>query len=97
MRKEWNIGDIVKPSEYTQAAIFCNQEGDRHIETINGQYVVVANPTHEPTIEEQIEALEQQVTARNIRASILGDEFAIAKMRSIEEQIEELRRHLEEE
>lgn len=48
-----------------------------------------------PTIQEQIEALEAQITDRNIRASILGDEFAINKITQIESQIAELRKQLE--
>lgn len=95
MNKEWNIGDKVSISEYTDAAIYCNSKQDRHIEQMNGEYVVVANIPHIPTIEEQIIALEQQVTDRNIRAAILGDEFAINKMTQIEAQIEELRRQME--
>lgn len=95
MNREWNIGDEVRPQDYTEAAIYCNEKGDRHIEKQDGKYIVVANVVPEPTIEDQIKALEQQVTARNIRAGLLGDEYALNKMRDIEAQIEELRRQLE--
>ena len=95
MNKEWNIGDKVSISEYTDAAIYCNSKQDRHIEQIDGEYVVVANIPHVPTIEEQIIALEQQVTDRNVRGAILGDEFAINKLTQIEADIAELRRQLE--
>lgn len=95
MNKEWNIGDEVSPQNYTEAAIYCNDMGDRHIEKQNGKYIVVATVIPEPTIEDKIKALEQQVTARNIRAGLLGDEYALNKMRAIEAQIEELRKQLE--
>ena len=51
---------------------------------------------HNEEIKEQITALENQITDRNIRGAILGDEFALNKMSQIEEQIAELRRQLEE-
>lgn len=95
MNKEWNIGDIVSVSDYTEAAIYCNSIGDRHIECQNGTYVIVENVIPEPTIEDQIKSLEEQITARNIRSAILGDEYAMNKLTRIEEQIEELRRHME--
>lgn len=47
-----------------------------------------------PTIQEQIEALENTITARNIRAAIQGDSFALSKIAEIESQIEELRKQL---
>ena len=51
--------------------------------------------SHEQEIKEQIEALEHQVTDRNVRSAILGDEYAINKITQIESQIAELRRQLE--
>lgn len=45
----------------------------------------------EPTIQEQIEALEAQITNRNLRNAIQGDEYAINKINSIEAEIELLR------
>lgn len=47
-----------------------------------------------PTIQEQIEALENTITARNIRAAIQGDSFALSKIAEIESQIKELRKQL---
>ena len=49
-----------------------------------------------PTILEQIEALEAQITDRNIRSAIIGDEYALNKIAEIEAQIAELRKQLEE-
>lgn len=50
---------------------------------------------HNEEIQEQIDALEEQVTDRNVRGALLGDEFAINKITQIEAQIEELRHQLE--
>lgn len=47
-----------------------------------------------PTIQEQIEALENTITARNIRAAIQGDSFALSKIAEIESQIKELRKKM---
>lgn len=47
-----------------------------------------------PTIQEQIVALENSITARNIRSAIQGDEYALAKIAEVEEQIAELRKDL---
>ena len=52
-------------------------------------------PTHDEIIKQQIQNLEQSITDRNIRNAILGDNFAINKINEIEEQIEELRKQLE--
>lgn len=48
----------------------------------------------EPTVQEQIVALENTITARNIRAAIQGDEYALAKIAEVEAQIAELRKDL---
>lgn len=50
-----------------------------------------------PTVQEQIVALENSITARNIRSAIQGDEYALAKIAEIEAQIAELRKQLPEE
>ena len=47
-----------------------------------------------PTIQEQIIALENTITARNIRNAIQGDKFALNKIAEVETQIEELRKQL---
>ena len=49
----------------------------------------------EPTIQDRILELEGQITARNLRSAIFGDEYAIEKIRTIESEIEELRKQLE--
>lgn len=50
---------------------------------------------HDIDIKEQIEALEAQITDRNLRGAILGDEWALNKVQEIEAQIAELRKQLE--
>ena len=72
---EFEIGQIVDQENYTQAAIACNQAGDRHIEEQDGQYVIVANPApSEPTVEEQVQALETQTgLTRAVRELVLAE------------------------
>lgn len=48
----------------------------------------------EPTIQERIQELENSITKRNLRAALLGDEYALNKIKDIEQQIEELRKQL---
>ena len=45
----------------------------------------------EPTPQEQIQSLEAQITARNIRGALLGDQYAIDKITEIESLIANLR------
>ena len=45
----------------------------------------------EPTPQEQIQSLEAQITARNIRGALLGDQYAIDKITEIENLISNLR------
>ena len=49
---------------------------------------------HRDTILEQIQALEQSITARNMRSAIQGDEYALNKINEVETQIEALRKEL---
>ena len=48
-------------------------------------------PTAEPTIGEQITALEASITPRNLRGAALGDQFAIDKIQAVEDKIKALR------
>ena len=79
--------------EYMETAVWCNNN-NAHIEDKGDYYEVVANKPYEPTIQEQIEILENTITARNIRSAIQGDEFALNKIAKVEAQIEELRKKL---
>lgn len=49
---------------------------------------------HNEAIQAQILELEAQITARNLRGAILGDEYALNMVHGIEEQIEALREEL---
>ena len=80
--------------EYADTAVFCNHN-NAHIEDKGEYYEVVENTPHVPTIQEQIIALENTITARNIRSAIQGDEYALNKIAEVEAQIEELRKQLE--
>ena len=58
----FNIGDKLSKENYTQGAIWCN-ENNAMIEVIDGEYVIVAIP--EPTVE------ELQAEVRAVRNSYL--------------------------
>ena len=45
----------------------------------------------EPTVQEQIRSLEAQITDRNVRCALLGDQYAIDKITEIENLIANLR------
>ena len=70
----FTIGQIVTKENYTQAALWCNQNG-AHIEKQKGQYVIVANaPAPEPTPAEQVAALEIQTgLTRAVRELVLAE------------------------
>ena len=72
---EFEIGQIVDLENYTQAAIACNQTGDRHIEEQDGQYVIVANPAPvESTAEQKVQALEAETgLTRAVRELVLAE------------------------
>lgn len=71
------------------------KETDRPIENFEfadtPEYI--AKKTKEQA-QKQIELLEATITARNLRAALQGDEFALNKIAEVEEQIEELRKQL---
>lgn len=58
----FNIGDKLTKENYTQGALWCNENNAR-IELIDGEYVIVATP--EPTVE------ELQAEVRAVRNSYL--------------------------
>ncbi len=87
----FEIGQIVNKGNYTQAALACNEAADRHIEERDGQYMIVANePEPEPTIAEQVAALEMQTgLTRAVRELVLAEnsgasEYVKAQAREIE-------------
>lgn len=71
---EFKIGQIVDLENYTQAAIACNQTGDRHIEEQDGQYIIVSNPVPPEPTEEEI----NQEKASNQKAELR--EMAVTAM-----------------
>lgn len=83
----------LNSKDYADTAVWCNQN-NAHLEDRGDYYEVVENPPYVPTIQEQIDALENSITARNIREAFLGDEYALNKIASIEAQIAELRKRL---
>ena len=70
----FEIGQKVTQENYTQAAIWCNQNG-AHIEQQNGGYVIASNPAPaEPTVEEQVQAKEAQTgLTRAVRELVLAE------------------------
>ena len=61
---------------------------------LKGYCPVKPEPTQEEIIKNEIYKLESQITQRNLRSALLNDEFALNKIRQIEEQIAELRKQL---
>ncbi len=65
------IGDILTAENYTQGAIWCNAN-NAHIELVDGQYIIAANPEVEPvpidtapTLEERVQTLEADNESMN--------------------------------
>lgn len=70
----FNIGDKLTKENYTQGAIWCN-ENNAAIEEIDGEYIIVAIPEPEPLTREQINDLRIAYRKENI------DDRTIARMR----------------
>lgn len=94
----FNINDIVTKDNYTEAAIFCNKAGDRHIELVDGKFKIVANPVPpEPTLEEQVAKMEAETgLTRIMREMVLAEnsgasEYVKSKAQEIEDLAKELR------
>ena len=80
--------------EYADAACWCNAH-NAHLKDFGEYYEVAENAPYVPTIQEQIVALENSITARNLRAAIQGDEYALNKIAEVEAQIQQLREQLD--
>ena len=94
----FEIGTVITKETYTQAAIACNKAGDRHIEQVDGEFIIVANPApKEPTIEEQVAKLEAETgLTRIMREMVLAEnsgasDYVKAKAQEIEELAKQLR------
>ena len=56
----FNIGDILTKENYTQGAIWCN-ENNAMIEKIGSDYVIVAIPEPAPLTKEEVNAVRKQL------------------------------------
>ena len=88
---KFEIGQTVDKENYTQAAIACNNAGDRRLEQVDGQYIITANPAPtELTTAEQVRAKEAQTgLTRAVRELVLAEgsgasEYVKAKAKEIE-------------
>lgn len=79
--------------EYADTAVWCNAN-NAHLEDKGEYFEVVENAPYIPSVQDQINTLENSITARNLRAAIQGDEFALDKLAEVEAQIAELRKQL---
>lgn len=70
----FEIGQKIALKNYTEAAIACNKAGDRHIEQVGGEFIIVANPApKEPTVEEKVAKLEAETgLTRAMRELVLA-------------------------
>lgn len=70
----FEMGQIITNENYTQAAIWCNQNG-AHIEEQNGTYRIVKNPADaEPSVQEQVQMREAQTgLTRAVRELVLAE------------------------
>ena len=94
---KFKIGQTFKETYPPEAAVWCNAN-NAHIESKDGQYVIVANtPAPEPTLEEQVSSLEQTYgMTRWQREGILAEgslysEYTKSKAQEIEDLAKELR------
>lgn len=101
---KYDIGSKVEMKDYTKVATKCNQLGDRHIEKVDGNYKVVANPAPvPPTIEEQVAKLETETGLNRVMREIVlsensgASDFVKGKAQEIEELAKSLRQESEKE
>ena len=94
----YKIGQTFKGTYPPEAAVWCNAN-NAHIEVLDGVYTIVENaPTPEPTVEEQVQALESETgLTRAVRELVLADnsgasEYVRAKAQEIETLSTELRK-----
>ncbi len=75
----FEMGQIITNENYTQAAIWCNQNG-AHIEEQNGTYRIVKNPADaEPSVQEQVQMKEVQTgLTRAVRELVLASNSGVS-------------------
>lgn len=93
----YKIGQVFEGIYPPEAAVWCNAN-NAHIEVLDGKYTIVLNaPAPEPTIAEQVQALESETgLTRAVREVVLsGDvtvsKYVIDKVTEIEDLAKELR------
>jgi len=92
---EYFIGQIFENEYPPEAATWCNETQLGHIEeNPNGGYVIVENKPYIPTIQDQINSLEAEITPRRLREALLNNQESLQFISGIEERIEELRKQL---
>lgn len=93
----YKIGQIFEGIYPPEAAVWCNAN-NAHIEVLDGKYTIVENaPAPEPTVAEQVQALESETgLTRAVRELVLADnsgasEYVRGKAQEIETLAKELR------
>ena len=97
----YKIGQTFKGTYPPEAAVWCNAN-NAHIEVLNGKYTIVENaPAPEPTVAEQVRALELSTgLTRAVRELVLADgsgasDYVRAKAQEIEALANPLRKTTE--
>lgn len=93
----YKIGQVFEGIYPPEAAVWCNAN-NAHIEVLDGKYTIVENaPAPEPTVAEQVQALESETgLTRAVRELVLADnsgasEYVRGKAQEIETLAKELR------
>lgn len=100
--EKFNIGYEVTNEEYTEAAIFCNNSGDRHIEVKDGKYVIVENEIIDNSKEVELEQLLKYLNdtdwyiVRKQETSVDIPEDILESRQAARVRISELREEMEE-
>ena len=94
---EYYIGQTFDGVYPPAAAVWCNAN-NAHIEVLDGKYTIVENaPAPEPTVAEQVQALESETgLTRAVRELVLADnsgasDYVKGKAQEIETLAKELR------
>lgn len=96
------IGYEVTKEEYTEAAIFCNNSGDRHIEFKDGKYIIAENEVIDNYKEIRLNELLQLLSdtdwyiIRQQEAGVEIPEDILEKRQQARLEISELREEMEE-
>ena len=86
----FEIGQKVAKENYTQAAVWCNQNG-AHIKQIGAEYVIEANAAAAaPTVQERVQAQEVRTgLTRAVRELVLAENSgASAYVKELAQELE---------